>query len=69
MRVACTIEEIELENDSGRLVESVEATCGRCGHTTESFGTGDGSRARCLVLLREECPKGERNHYVESDIP
>lgn len=43
----------------------VEATCPRCGHSTRSWGTGDVSIRRCLVLLREECPKGEKNFYVE----
>lgn len=53
MRVECFIEETTLENDDGIEVDSVTATCGRCGHDTESFGTGDNSRRRCLVLKRE----------------
>jgi hypothetical protein len=64
MEVPVTIEEVELEGDHG-MVDGVEATCTRCGHTTESFGTGDPSRRRCLALLREECPNEERNFYVE----
>jgi hypothetical protein len=62
MKVRCTIEEIELEG-----MPSVEATCSRCQHTTESYGTGDASRRRCLVMLHEECPKGESNFYVDED--
>jgi hypothetical protein len=65
-RVICEIEETDLDGDRGP-VEGVTATCGRCGHTTESFGTTESSRRRCLVLLREECPRGEANFYVESD--
>ena len=67
MRVFATITDIELENDRGYLIDSVEAECSRCGHTTESFGTGEASIKRCLVLLREECPRGESNFYIEED--
>lgn len=63
MRVNCTIEETELPGDYGE-VPSVRATCSRCGHQTESYGTSDVSIRRCLVLLREECPKDENNYYV-----
>jgi hypothetical protein len=65
MKVTCTIEEIELENDEGRDIDGVVATCSRCGHETESYGTGDNSRLRCLALMREECPNGENNFYIE----
>lgn len=65
MRVECTFEETELENDEGREVPGVIAECGRCGHTVESFGTGEASRKRCLALMREQCPEGETNFYVD----
>jgi len=65
MKVECTINETELENDSGRTVDGVIAECSRCGHCTQSFGTSEASRRRCLVLLRENCPKDEKNFYVE----
>ena len=64
MRVKCDISPTEIENDNGYPVESVSATCSRCGHTTESFGASDASVRRCLVLMREECPEGESNYYV-----
>lgn len=64
-RVACEIEEVDLENDEGYDVPGVQATCSRCGHVTESYGTGEASRNRCLVLMREECPLGQRNWYRE----
>jgi hypothetical protein len=64
MRVRCEIEETELENDSGRLIPGVTATCTRCGHETESFGTSERSVSRCLVLMREECGNQEDNFYV-----
>ena len=64
-RVNCEIEETYIYNDEGREVEGCVATCGRCGHTTESYGRSDGSKNRCLILLRNECPNEENNYYVE----
>lgn len=66
MRVKVSIEETELEGDYGP-VPGVAATCSECGHETESFGTSDRSRRRCLVLMREECPDGANNFYVDED--
>jgi hypothetical protein len=63
MSVQCTIEQAELEGDYG-TVDGITVTCSRCGHATESYGTHAGSIRRCLALLREECPKGQRNYYV-----
>lgn len=65
MKVECEITEVMLENSSGRQIKGVCATCLRCEHETESFGTGEASVKRCLVLLREECPNEEDNFYVE----
>jgi hypothetical protein len=66
MKVECEINPVEIEGDHGP-VKSVQATCGRCSHTTESFGEGENSIKRCLVLLREECPRAEQNFYVTED--
>ena len=69
-RVSCQIEEIELEgdyetSDGGYVsVPSVCATCSKCGHTVESYGTEEASVKRCLALMNEECPEGENNFYV-----
>jgi hypothetical protein len=67
VKVSCSIDSIELENDDGYEIESVQATCSRCGHATESFGAGSVSVRRCLALMREECPEGETNFYVAED--
>lgn len=64
MIVRCEIGTTELENEDGKAVDSVTADCPRCGHSTESFGTSGASVRRCLALMREECPKRERNFYV-----
>ena len=65
--VPCSFEELELENDEGYPVDGVRATCTRCGHVTESFGTSDASYRRCLGLMREECPRGEHNWYIDDE--
>jgi hypothetical protein len=65
VRVSCEIDEIELDGDRG-VVASVSATCSRCGHETQSYGTTERSIQRCLVMLSEECPKGEKNFYVDA---
>lgn len=62
----CDVEEVEIECGSGFDVEGVQATCARCGHQTQSYGTSDRSAKRCLVLLREECPNGEANYYQDA---
>lgn len=62
MIVMAQIEAIELEGDCGG-VDGVQATCSRCGHQTECFGTEAPSHRRALLMLREECPRGESNYY------
>jgi len=64
-KVNCRIEETYIYTDDDREVEGCVATCGRCGRTTQSFGHSEGSKKRCLVLMRERCPNEEKNYYVE----
>lgn len=59
-RVACEVSETE-----EREQPAVSAECSRCGHTTTSLGTTERSVKRCLALMRDECPRDERNFYVE----
>jgi hypothetical protein len=63
-KVQVDVEEVELENDCGVMIEGIKVTCGRCGHEVEVFGTSDASVKRGCVMLRDECPRGERNFYV-----
>ncbi|CAA6603170.1 conserved hypothetical protein [Rhodospirillaceae bacterium LM-1] len=65
-KISTTTEYIELEGDYGP-VDGVEVTCGECGHSETSFGTGAGSLNRCALLLRENCPRGEQNLYDASE--
>lgn len=67
-RVKVEIEEVDdIENEDGDLRSGVRAACSKCDHTTESFGQGPRSRMRCIMLMKEECPKGQDNFYVDAD--
>ena len=66
-KIECEIDIIMLDDDEGRPIRSVRATCTACGHTAVSFGEGPRSIKRCFALLREECPMGESNWYVAAD--
>lgn len=65
-KVECIIEQVELDGDYGP-VPGICATCTRCDHKTESFGTSSRSVRRCLAIMREECPENEDNHYFADD--
>jgi len=70
MRVRCSFSEITLMNENDQDIDSVEAVCSLCQHTTQSFGTSARSRRRCLAMMAEECPNGDNfgdNFYVDED--
>ena len=64
-KVKCSIEHSSDINDDGIEVPCIIATCQKCGHETQSFGDSEASIKKCLVLMRDECPKGESNFYVD----
>ena len=67
-RVECIIEhDVELENEDGRPVTGVRATCTCCDTVTEAFGTSGASVRRALAAMREECPEGENSFYYADD--
>jgi len=68
-RIDVSIEDVDdvEDEDTGETRSGVRATCGDCGFQTESFGQGDGSRRRCLALMRRDCPEGQANYYVDED--
>ncbi len=68
MKVECEITPTELDGDDGRQIDSVRARCTHCDHETEAYGTSDRSIRRCLVQMREECPRGENNFYVAETL-
>ena len=61
-QVSTTISHFYEHGNTG-TTEGVEVTCDRCGHSELSYGTGGDSLRRCGALLRENCPRGERNFY------
>ncbi len=65
-KVKCFISFDTGENDDGYEVVRTFAVCDKCGHETMSYGDHDGSIKRCLVLMREECPRNESNFYIEA---
>lgn len=62
MHVECEAKQVTVQTDSGPR-KSVQVTCSRCGRQETSFGTGDASIRRCLVMLRQNCDKQESNYY------
>ena len=60
-------ERVEGEHVGDGTLPGIVARCTRCDHVTESWGTTERSVRRCLALMREECPEGETNFYVEKD--
>lgn len=70
-KVSCDVDyDHEVYNpDTGRNVEGINVTCNRCGHSAECYGRSEASVRRALATLREECPEGERNYYIEEDGP
>lgn len=61
-KVSTTTSYVDLDGDYGS-VDGVEVTCERRGHSEESFGTDEPSLKRCAYLLRENCPRAEKNYY------
>lgn len=63
MEVRCDVEKTIFTKD-GRSAWGVLATCGRCDRVTSSMGTSEKSVLRCLAMMRDGCPKEERNYYI-----
>ena len=59
-----TIEESTIETIEGSEVEGITVSCDRCDHSVEVFGTSDASEKRGCVMLREDCPRDEKNFYM-----
>jgi hypothetical protein len=62
-RIETTVAYVDVDGDYG-TVDGVEVRCTKCGHSEESFGTENASIRRCAYLLRENCPRREKNYYV-----
>lgn len=66
-RIPCEVEGVDIERDDGSLGAGVEATCTDCDHKTHSFGESEASIRRCFALMREQCPQGEDNFYINAE--
>ncbi len=67
MKGFCEITETEVDGEAGGTVPGVLATCNRCCHHCESFGTDSRAIRRALMQLSESCPRAEKNFYVGGD--
>jgi hypothetical protein len=66
-KITATIARGFIVNEEGHEQAGVKATCGKCGHVEDSYGTGESSVKRCLIMLRKNCPMREANFYVGAD--
>lgn len=67
VNIKCEVFEDSEMNDYETDSPCIRAVCSKCGHETMSYGTSEESVRHCLVLMREECPLGENNFYVEDE--
>ena len=69
-RKYCEISFVDMKNDRGRDVPGVTATCVDCGAETHSFGDGEGSIKRCMVLMRDvcKCPEASDSFFTCDEL-
>ncbi len=63
MKVDCEVSSVDMDGDYA-TIPGVCVTCTRCQHEVEVYGESGASIRRGLLMLREECPKGESNFYT-----
>lgn len=62
MRISCSVSYDEVEGEFGHH-PGVRVTCSRCQAIETAGGEHERSIKRCLVQLRENCPRDENNFY------
>lgn len=62
MRVKTVSSHVDLDGDYA-TIEGICVTCGRCDHEVEVYGTESNSYRRAAAMLKEQCPRGEKNYY------
>lgn len=62
-RVAVTVEDVQVGGVPGVSVE-----CSECEHVVTCRGVSQRSVRRALAQLRETCPEGAENFYVDPDV-
>jgi len=67
MSVLCRVEPIEIPRKTFPW-PGVLVTCSRCGNTASAFERGRRSVNRCLLQLRNTCPRKEINFYEAEKV-
>ena len=63
-KVECEVEYVAVPFN-GKEILGVLVTCPLCEHAEEAGGRSEASIKRCLAQMRQNCPEGENNFYVE----
>ena len=66
--IPCDVEKVDINNEKDQPVPSICLTCTKCGHQTESYGQRGRSLRRCLAMMKEECPRDEKNFYTTDTV-
>lgn len=71
MLIGVCVHETTEMNENGHELDAVYVSCVRCGHESETSFTsqhddGSASVRRCILLLRQTCPRRESNFYVKA---
>lgn len=71
MRVPCKVQRVTVEGDFAPEVDAVRVRCQKlgCNGSADALGQGEGSVRLAFLKLRDTCPRGEDNFYVdEKDV-
>ena len=66
MRIAVSVEEIEMDNEYRGTIPGVRVGCEECGEHVEVFGTGMASIRRGCAMLREQCD-GQNFYFYDGE--
>ena len=67
MRVKCDVYADRVPGDRVPFVDGVFAICTQCRHRSEAIGETVWSVKAALAKMRSECPKEEKNFYVDGE--
>lgn len=66
--IGASIFESEVDGGGSDPGQGIKAICSQCGQVESARGTGERSKRCALAKLRENCPRGEKNFYVDSTL-
>ena len=67
MRVSCDVYADRVAGDYVPYVDGIVAICTRCQRRSEAIGETVWSVKAALAKLRAECPRNEKNFYVDAE--